>query len=118
MDASRLTAASETKLGLTCDSNDLTEFPMLEEGVLLSASRRESYDDTAHGFLLGMFRDAFCLTQTINISLCLLNQSNLQIQLKKVSVCLYKGVLGLVLLFTESGHVFLCREEEKRRDFS
>ncbi|KFO88967.1 Alstrom syndrome protein 1, partial [Buceros rhinoceros silvestris] len=52
VDASRLTTASETKLGLTCDSNDLMEFPMLEEGVLPSASGRESCDDTAHGFLL------------------------------------------------------------------
>lgn len=118
MDASRLTAASETKLGLTCDSNDLTEFPTLEEGVLPSASGRESCDDTAHGFLLGMFRDAFCLTQTINVSLCLLNQSNLQIQLKKVLVSLYKDILGQFLLFTESEHVFLCRQEEKLRDFS
>ncbi|NWY54384.1 ALMS1 protein, partial [Chionis minor] len=54
VDASRLTAASETKLGLTCDRNDLTEFPTLEEGVLPSAeaSRRQSPGDTAHGLLL------------------------------------------------------------------
>ncbi|NXO53433.1 ALMS1 protein, partial [Aramus guarauna] len=53
-DASRLTAASETKLGLTCDRNDLMEFPTLEEGVLPSAeaSRRRSLGDTAHGLLL------------------------------------------------------------------
>ncbi|KFV48674.1 Alstrom syndrome protein 1, partial [Tyto alba] len=54
VDASRLTTASETKLGLTCDRNDLTEFPTLEEGVLLSAeaSRRHSSGDRAHGLLL------------------------------------------------------------------
>ncbi|XP_040978834.1 Alstrom syndrome protein 1-like isoform X1 [Aquila chrysaetos chrysaetos] len=55
VDASHLTAASETKLGLTCNRNDLTEFPTLEEGVLPSAeaSRRQSPGDTAHGLLLG-----------------------------------------------------------------
>ncbi|XP_052636807.1 centrosome-associated protein ALMS1 isoform X5 [Harpia harpyja] len=54
VDASHLTAASETKLGLTCNRNDLTEFPTLEEGVLPSAeaSRRQSPRDTAHGLLL------------------------------------------------------------------
>ncbi|NXH73288.1 ALMS1 protein, partial [Hydrobates tethys] len=54
VDASHLTAASETKLGLTCDRNDLTEFPTLEEGVLPSAeaSRRQSPGDTARGLLL------------------------------------------------------------------
>ncbi|CAN0027860.1 unnamed protein product [Bubo scandiacus] len=54
VDASHLTAASETKLGLTCDRNDLTEFPTLEEGVLPSAeaSRRQSCGDRAHGLLL------------------------------------------------------------------
>ncbi|KFZ57703.1 Alstrom syndrome protein 1, partial [Podiceps cristatus] len=54
VDASHLTAASETKLGLTCDRNDLTEFPTLEEGVLPSAeaSRRQSPGDAARGFLL------------------------------------------------------------------
>ncbi|XP_068260065.1 centrosome-associated protein ALMS1 isoform X2 [Nyctibius grandis] len=54
VDASHLTAASETKLGLTCDRNDLTEFPTLEEGVLPSAeaSRRQSPGDTACGLLL------------------------------------------------------------------
>ncbi|NWU67370.1 ALMS1 protein, partial [Pterocles burchelli] len=43
VDASRLTAASEGKLGLTCDRSDLTEFPTLEEGVFSSAeaSRRQ-----------------------------------------------------------------------------
>ncbi|XP_054680224.1 centrosome-associated protein ALMS1 isoform X6 [Grus americana] len=53
-DASHLTAASETKLGQTCDRNDLTDFPTLEEGVLPSAeaSRRRSLGDTAHGLLL------------------------------------------------------------------
>lgn len=63
MDASHLTAASETKLGLTCDKNDLTEFPTLEEGALPSAeaSRRHSPGGTAHGLLLGMFKVAFCL---------------------------------------------------------
>ncbi|KAM9236897.1 centrosome-associated protein ALMS1 [Leptosomus discolor] len=55
VDASRLTAASETKPGLTCDRNDLTEFPTLEEGALPSAeaSRRQAPGDTAHGLLLG-----------------------------------------------------------------
>ncbi|KFP16567.1 Alstrom syndrome protein 1, partial [Egretta garzetta] len=54
VDASHLTAASETKLGLTCDKNDLTEFPTLEEGALPSAeaSRRHSPGGTAHGLLL------------------------------------------------------------------
>ncbi|NXW17712.1 ALMS1 protein, partial [Circaetus pectoralis] len=54
VDASHLTAASETKLGLTCNRNDLTEFPTLEEGVLPSAeaSRRQSPGDKAHGLLL------------------------------------------------------------------
>ncbi|XP_037243985.1 Alstrom syndrome protein 1 isoform X5 [Falco rusticolus] len=54
VDASRLTAASETKLCLTCDRNDLTEFPTLEEGVLPSAeaSGRQFPGDTAHGLLL------------------------------------------------------------------
>ncbi|XP_040410419.1 Alstrom syndrome protein 1 isoform X2 [Cygnus olor] len=54
VDASRLTAASETKLGLTCDRNDLTEFPTLEEGVLSSAetSRRQYPGDTSRGLLL------------------------------------------------------------------
>ncbi|NWQ98888.1 ALMS1 protein, partial [Burhinus bistriatus] len=54
VDASHLTAASETKLGLTCDRNDLMEFPTLEEGVLPSAeaSRKQSSGDTAHGLLL------------------------------------------------------------------
>ncbi|KAM4673953.1 centrosome-associated protein ALMS1 [Amazona ochrocephala] len=56
VDVSRLTAASETKLGLTGDRNDLTEFPTLEEGVLPSAeaSRRESPGDAAHGLQLGL----------------------------------------------------------------
>ncbi|NXE09006.1 ALMS1 protein, partial [Lophotis ruficrista] len=54
VDASHLTAASESKLGLTCDRNDLTEFSTLEEGALPSAegSRRQSCGDTAHGLLL------------------------------------------------------------------
>ncbi|XP_074003694.1 uncharacterized protein [Numenius arquata] len=54
VDASHLTAALETKLGLTCDRNDLTEFPTLEEGVLPSAEapRKQSSGDTAHGLLL------------------------------------------------------------------
>ncbi|XP_074760352.1 centrosome-associated protein ALMS1 isoform X2 [Athene noctua] len=56
VDASHLTAASETKLGLTCDRNDLTEFPTLEEGVLPSAeaSRRQSPGNRAHGLLLNI----------------------------------------------------------------
>ncbi|XP_048799561.1 Alstrom syndrome protein 1 isoform X3 [Lagopus muta] len=56
VDASRLTAASETKLGLASDRNDLTEFPTLEEGMLPSAetSRRQHPEDTMHGLLLGM----------------------------------------------------------------
>lgn len=60
MDASRLTAASEIKLGPASDRNDLTEFPTLEEGVLPSAetSRRQHPEDTVHGLLLGMFNMA------------------------------------------------------------
>lgn len=76
MDTSHLTAASETKLGLTCNRNDLTEFPTLEEGVLPSAeaSRRQSPGDTAYGLLLGMFKDAFCLTaKHLGFQLFLLN---------------------------------------------
>ncbi|NXX13917.1 ALMS1 protein, partial [Podargus strigoides] len=54
VDASHLTTASETRLGLTCDRNDLTEFPTLEEGVLPSAeaSRRRCPGDPARGLLL------------------------------------------------------------------
>ncbi|XP_054028068.1 centrosome-associated protein ALMS1-like [Dryobates pubescens] len=54
VDGSNLTAASGTKLGLTCDKSDLTEFPTLEEGVLPSAetSRRQYPGDIAHGLLL------------------------------------------------------------------
>ncbi|XP_072191813.1 centrosome-associated protein ALMS1 [Excalfactoria chinensis] len=54
VDASRLTAASETNLGLASDRNDLSEFPTLEEGVLSSAetSRRQHPEDTVHGLLL------------------------------------------------------------------
>ncbi|NXC38374.1 ALMS1 protein, partial [Penelope pileata] len=54
VDVSRLTAASEARLGLTCERNDLTEFPTLEEGVLSSAetSRRQYPGDRAHGLLL------------------------------------------------------------------
>ncbi|KFP66841.1 Alstrom syndrome protein 1, partial [Cariama cristata] len=61
MDASHLTAALETKLGLTCDRNDLTEFPTLEEGVLPSAeaSRRQPPGDTAHGLLLNIHDSQF-----------------------------------------------------------
>lgn len=61
MDASRLTAASETTLGLASDRNDLSEFPTLEEGVLPSAetSRMQHPEDTVHGLLLGMFNVAF-----------------------------------------------------------
>ncbi|NXN44813.1 ALMS1 protein, partial [Rhinoptilus africanus] len=54
VDASHLTPASGIKLGLTCERNDLSEFPTLEEGVLPSAeaSRKQSPGDTAHGLLL------------------------------------------------------------------
>uniref|UniRef100_A0A8B9PCI1 ALMS motif domain-containing protein n=1 Tax=Apteryx owenii TaxID=8824 RepID=A0A8B9PCI1_APTOW len=54
VDVSRLTAASETKLGLTCDRNDLTEFSTVEEGVLPSAeaSTRRCPGDAARGLLL------------------------------------------------------------------
>ncbi|XP_030348308.1 Alstrom syndrome protein 1 isoform X2 [Strigops habroptila] len=54
VDVSRLTAASETKLGLTGDRNDLTEFPTLEEGALPSAeaSRKQSPGEAAHGLQL------------------------------------------------------------------
>ncbi|XP_069712689.1 centrosome-associated protein ALMS1 [Phaenicophaeus curvirostris] len=54
VDASCLTAASETKLGLTCDRNDLTDFPTLEEGTLPSAeaSSRCSPGDAVHGVVL------------------------------------------------------------------
>ncbi|XP_068005529.1 centrosome-associated protein ALMS1 isoform X3 [Melanerpes formicivorus] len=56
VDGSNLTAASGTKLGLTCDKSDLTEFPTLEEGVLPSAetSRRQYPGDIAHRLLLGV----------------------------------------------------------------
>ncbi|XP_062430471.1 centrosome-associated protein ALMS1 [Rhea pennata] len=56
VDVSRLTAASETKLGLTCDRNDLTEFSTLEEGALPSAeaSVRQYTGDAAHGLLLNI----------------------------------------------------------------
>ncbi|KAM9027357.1 centrosome-associated protein ALMS1 [Ara ararauna] len=75
VDVSRLTAASETKLGLTGDRNDLTEFPTLEEGVLPSAeaSRRQSPGDAAHGLQLGLTH----LTQGQRSSgVTLLQQSN------------------------------------------
>ncbi|KFV61171.1 Alstrom syndrome protein 1, partial [Dryobates pubescens] len=54
VDGSNLTAASGTKLGLTCDKNDLTEFFFL--GVLPAAetSRRQYPGDIAHGLLLGI----------------------------------------------------------------
>ncbi|XP_010579090.1 PREDICTED: Alstrom syndrome protein 1-like [Haliaeetus leucocephalus] len=62
VDASHLTAASETKLGLTCNRNDLTEFPTLEEGLLPSAegSRRQSPGHTAHGLLLACCNTVAC----------------------------------------------------------
>ncbi|NWU52822.1 ALMS1 protein, partial [Dromas ardeola] len=70
VDASHLTPASETKLGLTCDRNDLTEFPTLEEGVLPSAeaSRKQSSGDTAHGLLLDIQDSQFspCLPLLIH----------------------------------------------------
>ncbi|XP_068799924.1 centrosome-associated protein ALMS1 isoform X4 [Struthio camelus] len=55
LDVSRLTAVSETKLGLTCDRNDLTESPTMEEGVLPSAeaSTRQCPGET-HGLLLNI----------------------------------------------------------------
>ncbi|XP_017684487.1 PREDICTED: Alstrom syndrome protein 1-like [Lepidothrix coronata] len=61
VDSSCLTAASETKLGLTCERNDLSEFPTLEEGMLSlgEASRRRFPGDPAQGSLLGMFTVAF-----------------------------------------------------------
>ncbi|XP_075276363.1 centrosome-associated protein ALMS1 isoform X4 [Opisthocomus hoazin] len=54
VDASHVTTASETKLGLTCGRSDLTEFPTLEEGVLPSAeaSRTQFLGDATHGLLL------------------------------------------------------------------
>ncbi|KGL83677.1 Alstrom syndrome protein 1, partial [Tinamus guttatus] len=54
VDVSRVTAASESKLGLTWDRNDLTEFPTMEEGVLSSAeaSARQCPGGAAHGSLL------------------------------------------------------------------
>ncbi|XP_065692494.2 centrosome-associated protein ALMS1 isoform X1 [Patagioenas fasciata] len=54
VDASCSTAASQTRLGLTCDRSDLTEFPTLEEGVLPSAEapRRRFPGDPAHSLLL------------------------------------------------------------------
>ncbi|KAK2541321.1 hypothetical protein Q9233_000750 [Columba guinea] len=64
VDTSRSAAASETRLGLTCDRSDLTEFPTLEEGALPSAeaSRRRFPGDPAHSLLLSMFKVALCLT--------------------------------------------------------
>ncbi|KFP77842.1 Alstrom syndrome protein 1, partial [Acanthisitta chloris] len=54
VDGSCLTAASETKLGLTCERNDLSESPTLEEGMLPSAeaSRRQSPGAPACGSLI------------------------------------------------------------------
>ncbi|KFU85546.1 Alstrom syndrome protein 1, partial [Chaetura pelagica] len=54
VDVSRLAAASGTKLGLTRDRSDLSEFPTLEEGILSSAeaSRKQFPGDRAHGLLL------------------------------------------------------------------
>ncbi|NXL83769.1 ALMS1 protein, partial [Alectura lathami] len=54
VDASCLTAASGSRLGLACDRTDLTEFPTLEEGVLPSAetSRRQWPGNRAHGLLM------------------------------------------------------------------
>ncbi|NWX50500.1 ALMS1 protein, partial [Steatornis caripensis] len=70
VDASCSTAASETKLCLTCDRNDLTEFPTLEEGALPSAeaSRRQSPGDIAHGLLLDIQDSEFspCLPLLIH----------------------------------------------------
>ncbi|XP_071609240.1 centrosome-associated protein ALMS1 isoform X3 [Heliangelus exortis] len=61
VDASCLAAASVTKLSLTCDRNDLTEFPTLEEGALPSAeaSQRQYPGGTAHGLLLDI-QDSQC----------------------------------------------------------
>ncbi|NWQ71883.1 ALMS1 protein, partial [Neopipo cinnamomea] len=54
VDSSSLTAASEAKLGLTCERNNLSEFPTLEEGMLSlgEASRRRFPGDPAQGSLL------------------------------------------------------------------
>ncbi|XP_051474275.1 centrosome-associated protein ALMS1 [Apus apus] len=54
VDVSHLAAASGTKLGLTRDRSDLSEFPTLEEGLLSSAeaSRRQFPGDRGHGLLL------------------------------------------------------------------
>ncbi|NXT24879.1 ALMS1 protein, partial [Syrrhaptes paradoxus] len=51
VDASRLTAASEAKLGLTGDRSDLTEFPTLEEGVLPSAEASRRQEIAWHTFI-------------------------------------------------------------------
>ncbi|XP_030306470.1 Alstrom syndrome protein 1 isoform X2 [Calypte anna] len=61
VDASCLAAASVTKLSLTCDRNDLTEFPTLEEGALPSAeaSQRQYPGGAAHGLLLDI-QDSQC----------------------------------------------------------
>ncbi|KFO98773.1 Alstrom syndrome protein 1, partial [Calypte anna] len=61
VDASCLAAASVTKLSLTCDRNDLTECPTLEEGALPSAeaSQRQYPGGAAHGLLLDI-QDSQC----------------------------------------------------------
>ncbi|NWS13905.1 ALMS1 protein, partial [Pachyramphus minor] len=61
VDSSCLTAASETKLGLTCERNDLSEFPTLEEGMLSlgEASRRRFPGDPAQGSLLEIQESRF-----------------------------------------------------------
>ncbi|NWR40285.1 ALMS1 protein, partial [Tachuris rubrigastra] len=61
VDSSCLTAASETKLGLTCERNDLSEFPTLEEGTLSlgEASRRCFPGDPARGSLLEIQESRF-----------------------------------------------------------
>ncbi|KFW87747.1 Alstrom syndrome protein 1, partial [Manacus vitellinus] len=61
VDSSCLTAASEMKLGLTCERNDLSEFPTLEEGMLSlgEASRRLFPGEPAQGSLLEIQESRF-----------------------------------------------------------
>ncbi|NWU84813.1 ALMS1 protein, partial [Onychorhynchus coronatus] len=61
VDSSCLTAASETKFGLACERNDLSEFPTLEEGMLSlgEASRRRFPGDPAQGSLLEIQESRF-----------------------------------------------------------
>ncbi|XP_064509667.1 centrosome-associated protein ALMS1 [Pseudopipra pipra] len=61
VDSNCLTAVSDMKLGLTCERNDLSEFPTLEEGMLSlgEASRRLFPGDPAQGSLLEMQESRF-----------------------------------------------------------